>query len=27
MRLLHAFDPAMKVLERRLDAPQDWPEL
>ena len=26
MRLLHEFDPATKVLERRLAAPQDWPE-
>src|SRR5580698_2366276 len=26
MRLLDGFDPAMKVLERRLEAPQDWPE-
>jgi glutamate formiminotransferase len=27
MRLLDGFDPATKVLERRLEAPQDWPEL
>ena len=26
MRLLSGFDPATKVLERRLEAPQDWPE-
>jgi glutamate formiminotransferase len=26
MRLLNGFDPATKVLERRLEAPQDWPE-
>jgi glutamate formiminotransferase len=26
MRLLDGFDPATKVLERRLEAPQDWPE-
>jgi glutamate formiminotransferase len=26
MRLLHGFDPATKVLERRLEAPLDWPE-
>jgi glutamate formiminotransferase / 5-formyltetrahydrofolate cyclo-ligase len=26
MRLLREFDPATKVLERRLEAPQDWPE-
>jgi glutamate formiminotransferase len=26
MRLLHGFDPATKVLEHRLEAPQDWPE-
>ena len=26
MRLLIEFDPATKVLERRLEAPQDWPE-
>jgi glutamate formiminotransferase len=26
MRLLHEFDPATKVLERRLEAPQNWPE-
>jgi glutamate formiminotransferase len=26
MRLLGEFDPATKVLERRLEAPQDWPE-
>jgi glutamate formiminotransferase len=26
MRLLHEFDPETKVLERRLEAPQDWPE-
>jgi glutamate formiminotransferase len=26
MRLLHEFDPSTKVLERRLEAPQDWPE-
>jgi len=26
MRLLVGFDPATKVLERRLEAPQDWPE-
>ncbi len=26
MRLLSEFDPATKVLERRLEAPQDWPE-
>jgi len=26
MRLLNEFDPAVKVLERRLEAPQDWPE-
>jgi glutamate formiminotransferase len=26
MRLLQGFDPATKVLERRLEAPQDWPE-
>ena len=25
MRLLEGFDPATKVLERRLEAPQDWP--
>jgi len=27
MRLLDGFDPALKVLELRLEAPQDWPEL
>jgi glutamate formiminotransferase len=26
MRLLDGFDPATKVLELRLDAPQDWPD-
>ena len=26
MRLLSGFDPATKVLEHRLEAPQDWPE-
>ena len=26
MRLLDGFDPATKVLERRLEAPQPWPE-
>ena len=26
MRLLDEFDPATKVLERRLEAPQDWPQ-
>jgi glutamate formiminotransferase len=26
MRLLSGFDPATKVLERRLEAPQEWPE-
>jgi len=26
MRLLDGFDPATKILERRLEAPQDWPE-
>jgi glutamate formiminotransferase len=26
MRLLDGFDPAMKVLEQRLEAPGDWPE-
>jgi glutamate formiminotransferase len=26
MRLLHGFDPETKVLERRLEAPQAWPE-
>jgi glutamate formiminotransferase len=26
MRLLDGFDPATKVLERRLEAPQDWPD-
>lgn len=26
MRLLDGFDPATKVLERRLEAPQDWPK-
>jgi glutamate formiminotransferase len=26
MRLLDGFDPATKVLERRLEAPQNWPE-
>lgn len=26
MRLLHEFDPATKVLERRLESPQVWPE-
>ena len=26
MRLLDGFDPATKVLERRLETPQDWPE-
>jgi len=26
MRLLVGFDPATKVLERRLEAPQNWPE-
>ena len=26
MRLLREFDPAAKVLEHRLEAPQDWPE-
>jgi glutamate formiminotransferase len=26
MRLLHGFDPATKVLERRLEDPQPWPE-
>jgi glutamate formiminotransferase len=26
MRLLNGFDPATKVLERRLEAPQVWPE-
>ncbi len=26
MRLLHEFDPATKVLERRLESPQAWPE-
>ena len=26
MRLLIGFDPVTKVLERRLEAPQDWPE-
>jgi glutamate formiminotransferase len=26
MRLLNGFDPATKVLERRLEAPQDWPD-
>ena len=25
LRLVHGFDPATKVLERRLEAPQDWP--
>jgi glutamate formiminotransferase / 5-formyltetrahydrofolate cyclo-ligase len=27
MRLLHEFDPVTKVLEERLKAPQEWPEL
>ena len=27
MRLLHEFDPAAKVLERRLAAPLPWPEI
>ena len=27
MRLLNGFDPATKVLERRLESPQDWPEI
>jgi len=27
MRLLDGFDPAAKVLERRLESPQAWPEL
>ena len=27
MRLLNGFDPATKVLEHRLEAPQDWPEI
>ena len=26
MRLLIGFDPATKVLERRLESPQAWPE-
>jgi glutamate formiminotransferase len=26
MRLVHGFDPATKVLERRLEQPQRWPE-
>lgn len=26
MRLLNGFDPAAKILERRLESPQDWPE-
>ena len=26
MRLLDGFDPETKVLERRLEAPQEWPE-
>jgi glutamate formiminotransferase len=26
MRLLHGFDPATKVLEHRLEAPQEWPD-
>jgi glutamate formiminotransferase len=26
MRLLDGFDPSTKVLERRLESPQDWPE-
>ena len=26
MRLLNEFDPQTKVLERRLEAPQSWPE-
>ncbi len=26
MRLLDGFDPATKVLERRLESPQEWPE-
>ena len=26
LRLLHGFDPASKVLERRLEAPLSWPE-
>jgi len=26
MRLLDGFDAATKVLERRLEAPQAWPE-
>jgi glutamate formiminotransferase len=27
MRLVHGFDPATKVLEQRLEAPQAWPEM